>query len=324
MTKQRFHGEGRRSGAKPARASSIGIWTSSFVSPSTFGFRPSLFFLLLVCLFSAAGCRSTIRQYTDSLPRVLPPSPTLEQVIQVVNNNSAQIRSFSAPRATLSGPGFPTLRAFVAFERPLRLRLRAETSLTGPELDLGSNDELFWFWVRRNVPPTLFYCRHAEFSQCASRLALPIEPQWLIEAMGITEFDLRLPHQGPFPLPGDRLEIRTLRETPQGTQTKLTVIDAIRGCVLAQQVRDCQGQPLATAQAGEHRRDPLSGLILPSVVTVESPSAQLSLRLDLGPIEINRPLPSIDTLWVVPQMEGTTAVDLCATAHVNAGPPPSR
>jgi hypothetical protein len=281
------------------------------------------FLLLLLCLLSAAGCRSTIRQYSDSLPRVLPPSPTLEQVIQVVNNNSAQIRSFCAPRAALSGPGFPTLRAFVAFERPLRLRLRAETSLTGPELDLGSNDELFWFWVRRNVPPTLFYCRHAEFGQCASRLALPIEPQWLVEAMGIVEFDLRLPHQGPFPLPGDRLEIRTIRETPQGPQTKLTVIDAVRGCVLAQQVRDFQGHPVATAQAGEHRRDPLSGLILPSVVTVESQAAQLALRLDLGPIEVNRPLPSIDTLWTIPQMEGTAAVDLCATARAAAGPPVS-
>lgn len=263
-------------------------------------------------MFPVFGCRSTIQQYTgNALPRALPPSPTLEQVIQTVNNNSAQIRSFAAPRASLSGPGFPTLRAFVAFERPSRLRLRAETSLTGPEIDLGSNDELFWFWVRRNVPPTLFYCRHDQFAQCASRLTLPVEPQWLVEALGIVEFDPRLPHQGPFPLPGDRLEIRTIRETPQGPQTKATVVDAIRGCVLAQQVRDAQGRVVVTAQSGDHRRDPLTGLILPGAVTVESPAAQLSMRLDLGPVEINRPASGGPNLWTVPQMEGTTAVDLC-------------
>lgn len=252
-----------------------------------------------------------IPQYANPLPRVLPPGPTLEQVLQAVNNNSQRIQSFSAPRAALSGAGFPTLRAFVAFERPVRLRLRAETALTGPEIDLGSNDELFWFWVRRNEPPTLFYARHAQFPQCAARLALPIDPQWLVEALGIVEFDLRLPHQGPFTLRGDRVEIRTLRETPAGTQTKATVVDAIRGCVLAQQIRDAQGRVMATALASDHRRDLLTGLILPGVVSVESPAAQLSLRIDLGTVEINRPMPGGGSLWAVPQMEGTRAVDLC-------------
>jgi hypothetical protein len=304
MTKQCPNDEIRR---RPVRA-------SCFVLLSSFGFRHSSFTLLLALLIlvPVLGCRSTIQQYTNSaLPRALPPSPTLEQVLQTVNHNTAQIRSFAAPRASLSGPGFPTLRAFVAFERPLRLRLRAETALTGPEIDLGSNDELFWFWVRRNVPPTLFYCRHEQFARCASRLTLPIEPQWLVEALGIVEFDPRLPHQGPFPLAGDRVEIRTIRETPQGPQTKATVVDAIRGCVLAQQVRDAQGRVLATAQSGDHRRDPLTGLILPAAITVDSPAAQLSLRLDLGPVEINRPMSAGPTLWTLPQMEGTTTVDLC-------------
>jgi len=306
MTKECPNDEVRR-GRIPPRVSCFDIL-------STFWFRHSSFSYalpLLLALLPSAGCRSTIQQYANPLPRLLPPSPTLEQVIQTVNNNSSQIRSLAAPRAALSGPGFPTLRAFLAFERPLRLRLRAETSLTGPELDLGSNDELFWFWVRRNVPPTLFYCRHAQFAQCASRMTLPIEPQWLVEALGIVEFDPRLPHQGPFTLPGDRVEIRTIRETPQGPQTKVTVVDAIRGCVLAQQVKDSQGRVLASAQSWEHRRDPLTGLILPGSVAVESPAAQLSMRLDLGPIEVNRPLPAGPTLWTVPQMEGTSVVDLC-------------
>lgn len=267
--------------------------------------------IFLLALAGTSGCRSMIPQRGDSLPRVFAASPTLEQVIQFVNTNSLGIRSLAAPRASLSGQGMPTLRAFVAFERPLRLRLRAETSLTGPELDLGSNDELFWFWVRRNVPPTLFYCRHQQFAGCASRMALPIEPQWLVEALGIAEFDSRLPHQGPFTLPGDRLEIRTLRETAQGTQVKSTVIDAIRGCVLAQQIRDPQGRLMASAQAWQHRRDPLTGLILPGVVDVQSPAAQLAVRLDLGTVEVNRPIPGGGNLWAMPQMEGSSVVDLC-------------
>ena len=48
--------------------------------------------------------------------RLLPADPTLEQVIQVVNRNSSQIRIFSTNGATLSVPGFPSL----AGERGLR------------------------------------------------------------------------------------------------------------------------------------------------------------------------------------------------------------
>ena len=157
--------------------------------------------LLLIStgLFAASGasCPQFLRQYTNPLPRVLPPSPSLEQVIEVVNRNNSQIQSFSTNRATLSGPGFPTLRASVAFQRPGRFRLRAETGLTGAELDLGSNDELFWFWMRRNQPPAVYYCRHDQFAVSQTRQMLPFEPAWLIEALGVAELDPGLPHQGP-------------------------------------------------------------------------------------------------------------------------------
>ena len=48
----------------------------------------------------------------------------------------------------------------IAAERPGRFRLTAGTAVTGQEIDLGSNDELFWMWVRRNQPPAVYFCRH--------------------------------------------------------------------------------------------------------------------------------------------------------------------
>ena len=115
----------------------------------------------LLCL-SGASCQSLRRPIDDfaHLPPALPPTPTLDQVIQAVNGNCSQIRTVWAPQASISGPGFPTLQATVAYERPLRLRVRAGTGILGEELDLGSNDELFWFWARRSQPPALYFCRH--------------------------------------------------------------------------------------------------------------------------------------------------------------------
>ena len=81
------------------------------------------------------------------LPRTLPAQPTREQIIAAVEDNTSRVRSYSASQAVLSVPGVPRLSAQVACEPPRRFRLRAQTSLTGNELDIGSNDDLFWLWI---------------------------------------------------------------------------------------------------------------------------------------------------------------------------------
>ncbi len=277
------------------------------------GYRCRLLLVITTGLFGLSGaqCPNMVRQYVSPAPRVLPPSPTLEQVVQVVNGNSGRIESFSAPEARLSVPGFPAIRANVAFERPRRLRLLGDTAMTGPEVDLGSNDELFWFWVKRNQPPGVYYCRHDQFAHSQARQMIPIEPDWLIEALGVVEFDPSLPHQGPFSLPGDRLEIRTIRETARGPVTKTTILDGAQGWVLEQHLHDAQGRLLASSVAAGHRRDPLTDLVMPSNVTIQCPAAQFSMRLDLGKVQINRPGAVVGEQWTMPNYNGAPLVNLC-------------
>src|SRR5262245_45035271 len=119
----------------------------------------------LVVLSAASGAQCNRRDVPNPVaygPRVLTQNPTLADVMQAVNDNNSKIRSLYTTDATLTVPGAPSLRANLALERQKRLRLRAETAITGAEVDLGSNDDLFWVWVRRNDPSTLFYCRHAQ------------------------------------------------------------------------------------------------------------------------------------------------------------------
>jgi hypothetical protein len=251
-----------------------------------------------------------VRPTAPPLPRALPPSPTVDQLIQVVNRNNSQIQSFWSENATISGQGFPALRANLAYARSRFLRLHASSSLTGPEVDLGSNPDFFWFWVRRSEPPAIYYCRHDQFATSPARQTIPVQPDWLIEALGVTEIDPALPHQGPFPLPGDRLELRTIRETPDGPVTKVTIFNASQGWILEQNIYNAQGLLLASATASQHRRDPLSNLVMPGVVVINCPSAQFSLRIDLGPVQINRLSGNPADLWNMPQINGTPAVNL--------------
>lgn len=276
---------------------------------------------LMAAVCCISGCAGLQRLRPEaSLPQALSPSPSLEQVVQAVNANSSRIQSFSSNQAILSGPDFPTLRAAVAFERPLRLRLRAGTGITGAELDLGSNDEVFWLWVRRQPP--MYYCRHDQFATSAAHDLVPIEPQWLVEALGIVDLDPGLPHQGPIPLSGNRLQVNTIRDGPTGPSTKITVVDARSAAVLEQYLYDAQGQLVAGAVAHQHRQDPLTGLIVPKMVEIRCPPTDLVMRIDLGNAQINRPLPNPGELWAMPRYDGWPVVDL-ADPNLRFSAPPT-
>jgi len=275
------------------------------------GFRRGMMLLVAVVglALSGASCPHG-PPFGFQEPCVLSSPATLDQVVQTVNANNSRIQSFWTTEATLSGPGIPPLRANLAFQRPRQFRLLAETGLTGPELDLGSNDELFWFWARRSEPPAIYFCRHEQFATSPARRYLPFEPDWMIEALGIAELDPALPHQGPFPLPGNRLEVRTVRESADGPMTKVTVIDGCHGWVVEQRLYDAQGRLLASSQTSGHRRDPLSGLVMPTVADVRFPPAQLALRIRLGNVQINRPLAGGPELFGLPRYQGAPLVDL--------------
>src|SRR5262245_49507467 len=129
----------------PSRRNSRGVCATNWA-----GAGRLLVLLLGLMATSGAGCRQLMQQYSDPIPRALPSNPSLNQVLEVVNDNSSRIQSFYVSRAKIGVPGFPQLNANIAFERPRNFRLRADTMFTGPEVDLGSNPDLFWFWVRRN------------------------------------------------------------------------------------------------------------------------------------------------------------------------------
>ena len=264
--------------------------------------------VLGLAVWIAPGCAFLRAPQRPTLPPVLPATPSLEQVVQVVNSNSGQIHSFSTDQAVLSVEGMPSLRTSVAFERPRRLRLRAGLGFGGTELDVGSNDELFWMWIKRQPP--LYYCRHDQFATSPARRMLPIEPGWLIEAMGITELDPASLDRNLRVLPGGRLEIATTRQTVDGPARKLTMVDGSTGAVLEQSVFDTRGLLVARATASRHRRDPLTGRIMPRVVEIECPRAQFSIRLDLGNVAINRPLENPGELWAMPALADCPMVDL--------------
>ena len=221
--------------------------------------RYLLLAILLATLAGQGGCAWLHGMYAprDPPPQVLQPGAGLEQVIAAVNRNNSQIQSLYSDSAMLSSPRTPTLHAHFAYQRPQFFRLRADGIIgSGSEVDLGSNAEWFWFWVKRSEPPAIYYCRHEQFATSRARAMIPIEPSWLIEALGTLEIDPNGHHDGPYPDPNNRnrIWIRTLVDTPEGPNKKITFIDPVSAWVLEQQVYDAQ-RP-AACEVGGRRLPP--------------------------------------------------------------------
>ena len=150
-------------------------------------------------------------------PAAFAQTPTLEDVIYVLNANTQRVQRLQTENATLRVEGLPALRANLAYESPRNFRLRADLSrFTGRELDLGSNHDLFWFWIRREEPPSVYFARHDEFAHSPASDLVPIEPHRLMEALGLVTLDPQVPHLGPFPREPSLLEVRSRIPAPRG------------------------------------------------------------------------------------------------------------
>ena len=272
---------------------------------------------------SGASCPQVLRGYqvgTMPLPRTLPAQPSLDQIIAVVHDNTQRVRSYVATQAVLVVPGVPRLSARVACEPPRRFRLQAQTAITGPELDIGSNDDLFWLWLRQHKPPIVAFCRHENYGQSAARRLLPIRADWMPEILGLVNFRPEDRHQGPFPLPDGRIEVRSTIDSPEGEILKSTILDGTPGLVSEQHLFMASGERLASVRTSRHRADPRSGAALPHLVEVSWPASGVDFKIELSSITTNTASGDPGQLWQMPAYPGYEPIDL-ADPSVVIGPP---
>lgn len=251
---------------------------------------------MLTCL-SGATCVENINRPP------LPPNATLEQAVEVVNAQTRGIQRIESSTAKLSvtipGIPLPSLTTRLAVERPKRLRL-VSTLLGSEEIDIGSNDDHFWFWVRLNSPKAVYYSKHKDYWYSPLRRQVPLDPSWLMESMGLGVFGPNDRHVSIKPISGGRLEIRTVRQTPVDRQYKITRIDANMGWVLEQHLFDGEGKPIASTITGNHITDPYTGSVLPKRIHLRWPATKMGLKLSLGNVELNSDQEHGLEIWSMP------------------------
>ena len=256
----------------------------------------------------AMGCTLSRPRTNTPPPVVLAARPTLEQLVEVVNSNSDRVQQLHSDSVRLSNPEqlLGSLNATLDYERPASQHAAANFRLTGNvmgsrQLDLGSNDQEYWMWVKQNQPPTVFWGRHSEFHQSAARDVLPVPPSWIVEALGIVHLDPQGDHE---PLYASEtqglLQIRSRLQTPGGELLRILEIDRQRALIVQQQVYDASHNLLAVADASDFTHDPLSGVSLPRSVKIQLPPSGMAFDFEVSSYTVNQPVDP--SLWALPRI----------------------
>ena len=270
------------------------------------------------CISSASGCMLLNKcpwwgAASPKPPVVLARDASLDDVIRAVNNNNAQKRTFVATDARINVEGVPvSLSSNIAYEYPRKYRATGKAILSD-EFDIGSNNELFWVWIKQD--PRLYFGRHDQYESSPARDSFQIDPYWLIESMGMTVFQPSPVerHELVAQTPEGHWKIKTTRQTAMGTYTKYTTVDGKTACVLMQELINPSGRLVASAASPNHALDVTTGITYPETVDMlfSMQGQQMGMRLSMGRVQFNQSSPFRADTFQMPNYPNYQLVDIC-------------
>ncbi len=284
--------------------------------------------IILACLLllvAQTGCQVFHRfRAQESVPVVFQAAPDQYDLLQHLQSQSDRAQQIEAD-VKVSMDGMPSLRGTMVVERPYNLRLKAGLmGLTEMGVDVGSNEELFWVWSKvptMNSPGAIYYARHSEYQASSMRQAIPLEPSWIIDALGLVNFSPADQHTGPFPRSDGQLEIRSTIATPQGPTIRVCVVDPKRGYISQQAFYDKNNQLVAYLNSTCYQYEPESGVSLPRHIELfvrQADGKTMKLAIDANSYRVNSIYGDRARLWSMPNPGDVQMVDIAAQSSLGA------
>jgi len=253
------------------------------------------------------GLRLRSPYQSNSVPRPrFSADPQVEEVVDHLNRNVEKLHSWQAHNVKIRANNLP-LSGTLAVEEGQRLRLVVE-SLAGNEVDMGSNEDVFWIWAKR-MEPAYVFCRHEQIDQARAEYGIPFEPEWLMQALGVAPLDTQNLTMQIDPT-GKRARLVQQVVTAHGQPLqKVITVDLVQGVIIQHEIFDAHGRLIAQARLEDYRSFKDSDVVLPRRVRLDWPQSDMSLVLTFNQIEVN-PGSISAQIWEMPQMPGVEMVDL--------------
>jgi hypothetical protein len=228
--------------------------------------------LHLAALLCVVGCHLPfINRVEDDRGGLvgLKTEPKVVDLVAYLNDNAHKVQAVQCTKVYIDakqGNKVIGMDAYLACEKPRNFRMKAKVA-GNYVADFGSNSDEFWYWISQADPPYVYHCTYDEMKTGRVGLPFPFQPDMVIAALGIGEYD-----------PNAKYELRTNKDTVEliePTQSvqgkpvfKVTVfqrgsVSTTRPQVLAYRLVDDKGKDIAVARINEVQVNKESGAVLP-------------------------------------------------------------
>jgi len=291
--------------------------------------RTTITALSVTALVFATGCSNWggagkgIGPIGSGAPR---PTPEPADLVRYMNREAAKVRTLSCQDLDIDvkdkGILVPTVHGNMMCQKPRNFRLTGKAA-GSPQLDFGSNDDQFWFWVKQGAP-YLFHCKYTEFEKGVD-MPFPFQPEWVVQALGMAEYgdvaNYRVESKGNTI---DLIEDSVLQGKPIKKITKFNadVVAAPKSQVLGYSMVDAAGKVICTATVNEVRQVQTADgewATYPRKVMLDWPQDQVRLELTLDKVTLNQVLPAEQSarLFTRPNWPSIQNYDLARRVQVS-------
>jgi hypothetical protein len=283
-------------------------------------------YLGFVILLPSIGCTppwsSTVNPANQG--RYVSETPTAPQLVAQLNATAQRIQTLECRDVWIDAKqghqpiGLPGV---MICQKGKNFRMKGQVA-GQPAVDIGSNDQEFWYWVSKNDPPYLFHCSYADMARGGVRLPFPFQPEWVMEALGMADRD---PNGAFEPVKATRDTFELVQKTTgsQGQPVrKVTIFSRTQGLVvMGHQLQDANGKEICTAQILERRYDQTNQVIVPRLVQLTWPAQQLTMKLRLDDMRVNGTIDPdrAQAAFTRPQLKNITTYDLARGPDQPAG-----
>jgi hypothetical protein len=295
--------------------------------------RPLLGLLALFVLVPLSGCEwLKFGKEKDTAPKFSGPIPRRDkaELVAYLNQQASLLRtvSYTDVSATIieNGGELGTLNDSELYSaQPRYFRLIGKHTLGGRFVDIGSNDREFWMYAKPIGRDNFFYCSHDDYSRGAAQLPVPFDPDWVMMALGMTNYDPAAEYEtqardreGTYVL----YQKTTTRKGDPVTKATVFNVDWNSGkqpAVKSHIIYDARNQVLCQASIKSVRTittRSLDGnrpamLQIPTQVVLSWPQQKFEMDMRLGGEKVNDDFSDTAAkIFQRPKISGSTAIDL--------------
>ena len=188
-------------------------------------------------------------------------------------------------------------------------------------VDAGSNEQQFWVWSKMSLPGSpaaLYFANHDQYQNSQARSQIPLEPEQIINALGLVTLDPNGRHYGPFPEGKRHVRLYTIENVNGARQTRMLLINANTAAVEQTSVYDQNNQLVAYANALKFKSYNQHNISLPQKIeihVVQPGQADFVMKVDLGSFSVNSLFGDPNQMWAMPEARNVKRVDLGALGN---------